>query len=124
MSTNKRSIDPSIIAALIGVLGTVCVTAVTLYFSYFAPHQQQPTAIVQPTWTIAPTATIANTPVPTDTVPVGEPTSTAAPDTPTPEPVLRPPRLRLARIGQMAASACYGNLIQIRFKQPPTMVVW
>ena len=90
MSTNKRSIDPSIIAALIGVLGTVCVTAVTLYFSYFAPHQQPPTAIVQPTWTIAPTATIANTPVPTDTVPVGEPTSTAAPDTPTPEPSFTP----------------------------------
>jgi hypothetical protein len=86
MSTNRRSIDPAIIAALIGVMGTVCVTAVTLYVNYFAPRPPSPTAIVQPTWTIAPSATIANTPVPTDTVPVGEPSSTPAPDTPTPEP--------------------------------------
>ena len=86
MSNNKRSIDPAIIAALIGVMGTVCVTAVSLYFTNFAPRPQPPTAIVQPTWTIPPTATIANTPVPTDTVPVGEPSSTPAPDTPTPQP--------------------------------------
>src|ERR1044071_1875060 len=88
MSTNKRSIDPAIIAALIGVMGTVCVTAVTLYVNYFGPRPPSPTAIVQPTWTVAvpATATIANTPVPTDTVPVGEPSSTPAPDTPTPQP--------------------------------------
>ncbi len=91
MSNNKRSIDPAIIAALIGVMGTVCVTAITLYINYFAPQlRPQPTANVLPTWTIPPTATIANTPVPTDTVPVGEPTSTSAPDTPTPEPTFTP----------------------------------
>src|SRR5215211_3356198 len=90
MSTNKR-IDSTIIAALIGVMGTVCVTVVTLYVNYFGPGSQpQPTVIVQPTWTTPPTATIANTPVPTDTVPVGDPTSTPVPDTPTPEPTLTP----------------------------------
>ena len=91
MSNNKRSIDPAIIAALIGVMGTVCVTAVTLYINYFGPQlKPQPTANVVPTWTVPPTATIANTPVPTDTVAVGEPTSTPAPDTPTPEPTFTP----------------------------------
>ena len=86
MSTNKR-IDSTIVAALIGVMGTVCVTAVTLYVNYFGPGSQpQPTDVVQPTWTTPPLATVANTPVPTDTVPAGDPTSTSAPDTPTPEP--------------------------------------
>lgn len=90
MSNNRRSIDPAIVAALIGVMGTVCVTAISLYINNFAPRPQSPTAIVQPTWTVPFTATIANTPVPTDTVPVGEPSSTPAPDTPTPEPTFTP----------------------------------
>ena len=90
MSNNRRSIDPAIIAALIGVMGTVCVTAVTLYVNYYGPRPQPPTAMPQSTWTIPPTATIANTPVPTDTVPAGEPSSTPAPDTPTPLPTLTP----------------------------------
>jgi hypothetical protein len=89
MSTNKR-IDPTIIAALIGVMGTVCVTAVTLYVNYFGPQPPQPTVPVQPIWTTPPTATIANTPLPTDTVQVGAPTSTPVPDTPTPEPTFTP----------------------------------
>jgi len=94
MSTNKRSIDPAIIAALIGVMGTVCVTAVTLYVNYFGPPRlPTPTANVVPTWTIPPTATITDTPVPTTTVAVGESSSTPAPDTLTPEPTftLAPP---------------------------------
>src|SRR5215211_7642847 len=92
MSTNRR-IDPAIIAALIGVMGTVCVTLITLYINYFGPPinpSPQPTVPVQPTWTTAPAATIANTPVPTDTVPAGDPTSTPVPDTPTPEPSFTP----------------------------------
>ena len=92
-NNNKRLVDSSIIAALIGVMGTVCVTAVTVYFSYFAPQRQgpEPTAnVVLPTWTVPATATIVNTPVPTDTVEVGDPTSTPAPDTPTPEPTFTP----------------------------------
>src|SRR5215217_1785374 len=92
MSTNKRSIDPAIIAALIGVMGTVCVTAVTLYVNFYGPQRlpPSPTANVQPTWTIPPSATITDTPVPTTTVAVGEPSSTPAPDTPTPEPTSTP----------------------------------
>ena len=92
-NNNKRSIDSSIIAALIGVMGTVCVTAVTLYFSYFAPQRQgpEPTAnVVLPTWTVPPTATIANTPMPTDTVQVGDPSSTPAPPSSTPEATFTP----------------------------------
>jgi hypothetical protein len=96
MSTNKRSVDPAIIAALIGVMGTICVTIISLYASrIFAPNpppQQTPfpTWTILPTWTIPATSTITNTPVPTDTVPVGDPTSTPAPDTPTPEATFTP----------------------------------
>jgi len=89
MSTNKR-IDPAIIAALIGVMGTVCVTVITLVATNFTPRPQPQATdpVQQPTWTVpvVATSTIANTPVPTDTVPVGDPTSTPVPDTPTPEP--------------------------------------
>jgi hypothetical protein len=95
MSTNNRRIDPAIIAALIGVMGTVCVTIISLLASNFVPRPQtpQPTILVQPTWTASPPAIITNTaipPVPTDTVPVGDPTSTPEPDTPTPEPTSTP----------------------------------
>ena len=92
MSTNNRRLDPTIIAALIGVMGTVCVTVISLFASNFIPRTEtpQPTIPVQPTWTISPTATIVNTPVPTDTVPAGDPTSTPVPDTFTPEPTFTP----------------------------------
>jgi hypothetical protein len=89
MSTNKR-LDPTIIAALIGVVGTLCVTVITLYANRLLPQAQpQPTPVL-PTWTVPATSTITNTPVPTDTVPAGDPTSTPAPDTPTPEPTFTP----------------------------------
>jgi hypothetical protein len=89
MSNNKRSIDPAIIAALIGVMGTICVTVITLYANRVGLlSQPQPTPF--PTWTTPPTATITDTPVPTDTVPPGDPSSTPAPDTPTPEPSFTP----------------------------------
>jgi hypothetical protein len=52
-----------------------------------AGQPQLPTAtLAQPTWTLPPTSTITNTPVPTDTVPAGDPTSTPEPPTLTPEP--------------------------------------
>jgi hypothetical protein len=114
MSTNKRSIDPAIIAALIGVMGTACVTAVTLYVNYFAPQRlPPPTANVLPTWTIPPTATITDTPVPTTTVAVGEPSSTPAPDTPTPEPTFTPAP---PGIGSDWANGC----ISVLWKPYPT----
>ena len=89
MSTNRR-IDPAIIAALIGVMGTVCVTIITLYVNAvgIGPRPQATDPVQPPTWTVPPTVTVANTPVPTDTVPVGDPTSTPEPPTQTPEPTL------------------------------------
>jgi hypothetical protein len=91
MSTNKR-IDPTIIAALIGVMGTVCVTVISLLANNYVnrPQPQATDPVQPPTWTVPPTSTIANTPIPTDTVPAGDPTSTAVPDTQTPEPTLTP----------------------------------
>lgn len=94
MSKNKRLIDPAIIAAIIGVMGTLCVTLISLYANRVLPQTTPaPTsaqASPQATWTEPPPATITNTAVPTDTVPAGEPTSTAAPDTQTPEPSFTP----------------------------------
>jgi hypothetical protein len=98
MSNNNRRIDSTIIAAIIGVMGTVCVTAITLYVTNFAPQlQPQPTdPAQQATWTAPATSTIpatpsiTNTPVPTDTVPAGDPTSSPVPETPTPEPSFTP----------------------------------
>ena len=87
MSTNRR-IDPAIIAAVIGVMGTICVTVISLLANnYLSQPQPQATDPVQPpTWTVAPTSTTTNTPAPTDTVPAGNPTSTPEPPTPTTEP--------------------------------------
>ena len=93
MSSNRR-IDPAIIAAVIGVMGTVCVTVITLLANNFIsrpqPQGTQATDPILPTWTVAATSTVANTPVPTDTVPAGEPTSTPEPPTLTPEPTFTP----------------------------------
>lgn len=93
-TNNKKGIDPAIIAAIIGVMGTLCVTVVSLYANRILPDTSpqpslQPTLEV-PTWTVMPTATNTDTPVPTSTVPAGDPTSTPAPATPTPEPTFTP----------------------------------
>ena len=94
MSTNNRRIDPAIIAALIGVMGTVCVTVISLFANNFISGREtpQPTVPGQATWTatIPSTATVVNTPIPTDTVPAGDPTSTPEPPTPTLEPTFTP----------------------------------
>jgi len=100
-TNNRRGIDPAIIAAVIGVMGTLCVTLISLYANRVLPQPspqpslppqitQPPVTVVEPTWTASPTVTLTNTPVPTNTVPVGEPTSTPGPDTPTPEATLTP----------------------------------
>jgi hypothetical protein len=82
---NRPGIDPTIIAALIGVCGTVTVALISIFAPRLVP---QPQATLIPTWTpeIIFTPTITDTPVPTDTVPAGDPTSTPAPPTFTPEP--------------------------------------
>lgn len=123
MTTNKRGIDPAIIAAIIGVMGTLCVTIISLYANRLLPQptpqpslQPQPTIDV-PTWTASPTATNTDTPVPTSTVPIGDPTSTPAPDTPTPEVTLTPAP---PAIGSDWANGC----ISVLWKPyPPTIPV-
>jgi len=94
--SNQKRVDSTIIAALIGVMGTLCVTVITLYANTIMQRPEPlPTniitpVVIEPTWTIEPSPTITNTVVPTDTVAVGDPTSTPAPDTPTPEPTFTP----------------------------------
>jgi hypothetical protein len=115
MTTNRRGIDPTIIAAVIGVLGTLCVTLVTLYANrVLSPPQptqppSQPTGVV-PTWTASPTITITDTPVPTDTVPAGDPTSTPAPNTPTLEATFTPVTPAPPAIGSDWVNGCISVL--------------
>lgn len=110
MSNSPRSrIDPAIIAAFIGVCGTIAVALITLFAPRFTSALATPTALDIPTWTPPPTLTNSPEPVPTDTVPVGDPTSTPAPDTPTPEPTLTPAP---PRIGEDWANGCVSVLWQ------------
>lgn len=96
MSTNKRLIDPVVIAALIGVMGTICVTLISLFADRIVPSTQVPPPTTLPgqtplpTWTVPAPATVTDTAVPTDTVPAGDPTSTPEPPTNTPEPTFTP----------------------------------
>lgn len=110
MSNSPKSrIDPTIIAALIGVCGTVVVTLITLVLPRLTPAT--PTALPFPSWTPVSisTSTITSTPVPTDTVPAGDPSSTPAPDTPTPEPTFTPAP---PKIGEDWANGCISALWQ------------
>ena len=73
-----------------------------------ASQAQPPTAtLAQPTWTPPPTSTITDTPVPTDTVPAGDPTSTPEPPTQTPEPTFTPAP---PAIGSDWANGCISTL--------------
>lgn len=107
MSQSPRArIDPTIIAALIGVCGTVTVALISIIAPRLVP---QPTQVSFPTWTpvVVFTPTITNTAVPTDTVPPGDPTSTPAPDTPTPEATFTPAPPAL---GADWVNGCISNL--------------
>jgi hypothetical protein len=105
----KSRIDPAIIAAMIGVCGTVMVTLISLAVPRLTAAT--PTTLPFPTWTgtavDVSTSTIVPTPVPTDTVPVGDPSSTPAPDTPTPEPSFTPAP---PKIGEDWANGCISEL--------------
>ena len=83
---NRPGIDPTIIAALIGVCGTVAVAIISIFAPRLVPSTNEPTAFPTSTSVLVFTPTITDTPVPTDTVPAGDPTSTPAPPTFTPEP--------------------------------------
>ncbi len=85
---NKKSMDPAVLAALVTVLGGIIIALINVWSN--RPASVPATATPFPTWTDVPTATITFTPVPTDTVPAGQPSSTPAPDTPTPKPTDTP----------------------------------
>jgi hypothetical protein len=110
MSNNSpsRKIDSSIIAALIGVAGTVIVTLITLYAN-------RPQAVATPTSSyyatpILSTEMMTNTATvaPTDTAAPGEPTSTPAPPTNTPVPTMTP--IPPVAIGEDWSAGCISTL--------------
>lgn len=102
---SKSRIDPAIIAALIGVCGTLTVALLSL----LAPRLALlPTPLPTLTAVVVSTSTDVATPMPTDTVPVGDPTSTPAPDTPTPEPTFTP--VPPPPIGTDWAAGCISTL--------------
>jgi len=107
----KSRIDPTIIAALIGVCGTVMVTLVTLVVPRLTPAKATATAPSFPDWTATAvsisTSTNVPSPIPTNTVPAGDPSSTPAPDTPTPEPTFT---LAPAKLGEDWANSCISEL--------------
>ena len=85
----NKEYDPVRLQLILGVLGFVGVLLGVLA-TIFAPIiQDNLRQRIQPTQTpivIVATSTMLDTPVPTDTVPPGDPTSTPAPATPTLEP--------------------------------------
>jgi len=100
-SSSSRRIDPSIIAALIGVIGTILVTLITI-------KANKPTAVQTPI--VISTNTEIPSQVPTDTAGPGEPTSTPAPPTDTPTPTLT--RVPAVLIGQDWDAGCISTLWQ------------
>lgn len=101
MSQEKKGISPEIVAALIGVAGTI---AVAIFFNQ--PQSKPEVTTPQP---VVITATSMPTAVPTDTVPPGEPTSTPAPPTDTPLP---PTEVPPVAIGADWSQGCISSLWQ------------
>ena len=75
--STKKGMDSTVTAALIGVIGTIIVTVITVFANRQPATPQPPTAVFY-------TSTIPPTVVATDTVPAGESTSTPEPVTSTP----------------------------------------
>jgi len=97
--SEKKGMSPEIIAALIGVAGTIFVT---IYLN--SPQSQTDVPTPMP---VVITATTMPTAVPTDTVPPGEPTSTPAP-TETPEPT--PTDVQPVELGLDWGQGCISSL--------------
>ena len=104
---NRARIDPTIIAALIGVCGTVTVAIISIIAPRLVPQPTPAIGDATLTAVVISTATITHTPIPTDTVPAGDPTSTPAPDTQTPEPTFTPAP---PAIGADWVNGCISNL--------------
>lgn len=83
-NTEKKSLDPNVvIVAVIGLVGTIIAALIGVYGN--RPSTSQPTPF--PPTAVVYTEVVPPTSVPTDAVAVGEPSSTPAPATLTPEPV-------------------------------------
>ena len=104
-SSSSRKIDPSIIAALIGVIGTIVVTLISINANKSPSATPLPTIVV-----ITATSAPSDTPVPTDTVPPNAPTSTPAPVTDTPEPTLTFTAVPPVALGADWAQSCISTL--------------
>jgi hypothetical protein len=102
MSNNStRRIDPSVVAALIGVIGTIVVTLITVFANRPSSSPQQ--------------IVITNTPAPAETVPTepgaaGEPTSLPEPATQTPEPTFTVTPVPAIAIGEDWPQGCISTL--------------
>jgi len=121
MSNNSpsRRIDPSIVAALIGVCGTITVTLITLFVSNRPQTVATPTSAAYTTPIVAATETVTFTAIPTDTVPPGEPTSTPAPPTDTPVPTITP--VPPVAIGEDWPAGCISTLWKPYPSNVPTL---
>lgn len=87
MSNEKRSLDPNVvIVAVIGLVGTITAALIGVYGN--RASAPQPTAV--PPTAAFYTNTVPPSPIPTDTVPAGNATSTPEPATSTPEPLPTP----------------------------------
>jgi hypothetical protein len=102
----KKSLDPSVMAALIGVAGTIIVTVISIYGNRTPAPPPTP---VPPTAFFF-TETVSPTPAPTDTVPAGESTSTPAPVTDTPEPTFTFTPVPPVPLGQDWTDGCISSL--------------
>lgn len=102
MAKSGRGMSPEIVAALIGVAGTIIVT---VYL-----NRPQPSSELATPMPIVITATFMATTVPTDAVPLGDPTSTPAPtDTPVPTPT----EIQPVPIGQDWIIGCISSLWKV-----------
>jgi hypothetical protein len=81
--TPKKGLDSNVIAAIVTVIGGIITTLIVTVVN--RPQAPVPTPI--PPTAVVYTQVVPPTAVPTDSVPLGDPTSTAAPETSTPEPI-------------------------------------
>jgi hypothetical protein len=103
-SRSKKSVDSAILAAIITVVGGICIALLPTALNILTPRLT-PTSI--PPTEIVSTSTTVPTPVPTTTVAAGEATSTPAPDTSTPEPTFTPAP---PKIGEDWANDCISEV--------------
>lgn len=115
MSGEKKKMDSAVLAAIITVAGGIIVTLISTFANRPNARPEPTTA---PTSAVVFTATQGNTPVPTDTVPVGEPTSTPVPATETLTPTFTavPP----VALGQDWIAGCISTLWRVYPANIPT----